>query len=357
MSDDKVIRGNLREFYNVEKANSLVDMKDMPFNTSELKLLDIYLSRINARDPNATEVEFTKRDYEKILGVDRIRPQTLNNQIRNLMSKVVTVPIRNEKNDSIGWDNFVLFQRSKCYQEDGVWKVKLECSLDAKKLFFDIENIRYIKYEVKNIINMDSLYSIMLYLYMLKTMSEKTYQKNIKAKYTWTESLHDVKYGIFKLKPEAKSYARFKEFNRSVLKKSVEEINNTFEFNLSYKPIKGSNDEIEFIEFTIDTGTGSLLVSSGYDLKESIEFYSEACDGEFSFAQMQRLDILLKELIDGSPADKGVMLDRYDYLNSKYIEFCAQVDGRNDISSRYAYFISIIQSDIDSGYIYPRKHS
>ena len=50
----------------VEKSDPLFYMKGIPFTLGELKLIDVYLSRINSSDDTRRTVVFTKEEYEQL---------------------------------------------------------------------------------------------------------------------------------------------------------------------------------------------------------------------------------------------------------------------------------------------------
>ena len=63
------IVGNLDPKYWVQKSDPLMLMRTVPFSLGELKVLDTYISRINAADDSHTTVIFTKEEYENLMGI------------------------------------------------------------------------------------------------------------------------------------------------------------------------------------------------------------------------------------------------------------------------------------------------
>ena len=63
------IQGNLDPKYWVQKSDPLVLMRSVPFSLGELKILDTYISRINATDDTRRTVIFTKEEYEELMGL------------------------------------------------------------------------------------------------------------------------------------------------------------------------------------------------------------------------------------------------------------------------------------------------
>ena len=84
----------LKETYNVEKSKALVWAQFSNYGAGELKILDTYLSRINARDSNSSCVKFTKKEYAELMGLDAdVRTSQLKTYTRSLLSNVVTMDL------------------------------------------------------------------------------------------------------------------------------------------------------------------------------------------------------------------------------------------------------------------------
>ena len=84
------------EYHLVSKSRPLlaVKEKDSSFNLNELKLLDLYLSRINPLDPNTSKVVIKLSEYCSIMGIDsmKVRPAQLKKYTKNFLGNVVTMP-------------------------------------------------------------------------------------------------------------------------------------------------------------------------------------------------------------------------------------------------------------------------
>ena len=63
----------LDEKYIVEKSKALVWAQFQDYSPGELKILDTYLSRIDARNPDSSLVTFTKKEYEDVLDESEIK--------------------------------------------------------------------------------------------------------------------------------------------------------------------------------------------------------------------------------------------------------------------------------------------
>ena len=95
--ENAIIEGNLDPKHWVEKSDPLVLMRTVPFSLGELKILDTYISRINASDDTRRTVIFTKEEYEQLMGLSCVDYRTLKNNTKGLLGKVVEVEMPDRK--------------------------------------------------------------------------------------------------------------------------------------------------------------------------------------------------------------------------------------------------------------------
>ena len=218
------IVNGLDDTHIVEKSRPLMLMKEVPFELGELKVLDTYLSRINARDPESTTVRFRKEEYEDLMGIERMRPERLNKYVTALQGKTVRVPDSTARN---GWRNYNLFDETGFEQdENGQWWVDICCTSKAKKLFFNLKEIGYIQYQLKNILPLTSKYSVLLYIYLLANRYRKS----------WEISVEELRIGVFRC--FAERYKEYKFFNQEILKKAITEVNEKTDLTFAYESIR-----------------------------------------------------------------------------------------------------------------------
>ena len=101
----KVSENNL-----VEKSKSLVWAKFRDYTAGELRLLEVFLSRINPRDPSSSRVEFTLAEYRELLGLKSLDARRVEPQIKHFLGNTVSIPIDKEKGT---FESFVLFTSAK----------------------------------------------------------------------------------------------------------------------------------------------------------------------------------------------------------------------------------------------------
>lgn len=205
----------------VEKSKALVWAQLQDYGIGELKILDTYLSRINARDPNSSLVTFTKKEYATLMGIDpNIRTSQLKTYTKKLLSNVVTLDLPDE-----GYVQYPLFSKAECRYDEKQNQViiTVKCHEELKAAFFDITKDGYVRYQLKNVISLRSQYSIRLYT-ILKANP-----------FGWTAKVEDLRE---KLGATSATYDEFKRFNNMVLKKAVEEINQITDIDVTAENVK-----------------------------------------------------------------------------------------------------------------------
>lgn len=333
----------------VQKSNPLQSLSETGMSLSEFKILDAYLSRIDSHDEEKRYVRFEKGELERILGVDRIRREELSKRLDNLF-QVVTIRDDNKRN---GFTKIALFEKAEAFQDDkGLWQVDLACTPSAMEYIFNIEHMGYLPYMLKNVIELTSRYSYVLYLYLERNRWRKIWKEDI-------EELKKI------LNCTAESYKKYKEFNDKILKKCHKELNEKTTLHFSYIPTDKKGRSYTAVQFTIETLFDRMLVyeqeennkidnihteqlsfEDGYDdEKDEVDYGGEladllgnvSCDDEFTPEQIRVIqDLVIKAL--GSGLDH---LTYCDYLTNK-VHMMNLYQPKN----RYSYLVKMIKNDI-----------
>lgn len=334
----------------VQKSRPLLLMKEVPFSLGELKVLDTYLSRINSHNEDNYTVTFSKEEYEDLMGIGRMHPQRLEKYVKTLMGQTVTIP---DESTHRGWRLYTLFDMAECYKDNHEqWWIDLSCTPNAKRLFFNIESLGYIRYQLKNVINLTSKYSALLYLYLL----ENRYRKQ------WKISVTELRTTVFRCAPEY--YREFKRFKDDILNKALNEVNErtdiTFAMSTTAKGCKAGRSIIN-VEFTLikeniqipkskEPDEQLVLDCSDNDDSEheyssnNMELLASACNGEFS---PEEIDVLFSLItIIPLPEHKhGIWIARYHYLNQKYATLILEASKRK-IVHRFSYMKTLVVKDL-----------
>lgn len=339
----------------VQKSTPLQTLSETNLTLPEFKILDAYLSRIDSHRPDERYVRFEKGELEKLLGVDKINKADLNKRLRNLFQ---TLEIRDERKPK-KFTLISLFEKADCEQdENGQWQVNLACSASAMEYVFNIENLRYLKYRLKNVIELTSRYSYVLYLHLEQHHKQKS----------WEIVLDELKRI---LNCTSESYNEYKRFNDLILKKCYKEINDKTSLTYSYEPIK-SGRKVTAIRFTLKTQAdedihqltlADLAVANGEDPEidtdaAMIEKYGSerlatlACgvDYEFSKENMELVSMILTRIeLPPDPYDHSGLWARVRYLREKYTALNAEAAKKKQnggrIGNRFAYFKGMLEKD------------
>lgn len=321
----------------IQKARPLQSLSETDLTLPELKILDAYLARINSHNPNKRTVKLEKGELERYLGVSRILKDDLNKRLRHLF-QVIEVKDENKRK---GFKLINLFEEADAEQdENGLWQVTLTCTPSAREYVFNIDNIGYLRYRLKNVIALTSRYSYVLFLYLVDNRFRKS----------WNIGLEELK---SLLNCNAERYSQFKFFNAEILKKAHKEITEKTDLRFSFKPIKKGRKVAE-IEFTVETITDEIPSElpeqlSFEELEEEIDYGgdlanllgSAACKDEFSPEQVRMLQDLVLQAVPSR--DHIAMCDYLAQMVHKMNYYNPKKDRR------FAYLCQMIQSEIKKG--------
>ena len=304
--------GNRPETHLVQKSNPLLTLSETGLTLAEFKILDAYLARIDSHKPEERFVRLEKGAIEEYLGVTQIKTADLEKRIDNLFQ---TVTIR-DKSKPKGFVKIALFEKAACYQdENGLWQIDLGASASAMDYIFNVENIGYLRYRLKNIINLTSRYSYVLYLYL---------EQNRHMHLSWEIDLEQLK---TMLKCTAETYNEYKRFNDLVLKKCQKELNEKTECHFEYSPVKKGRHVVA-VRFTLEPLDLNLAVNDDYANQHTLDDWNncrrnEICHGfdsnEFSSFTEEQLEVL-KDLGWARKNDEDV--ERHNRILGDFVLAC-----------------------------------
>ncbi|MEE0929419.1 MAG: replication initiation protein [Acutalibacteraceae bacterium] len=346
-SKDLCLHSNLKCSNVVQKSKPLFELWKSNLSLCEFKILDIYLSRINSHDSSKRSVQFSKNELQDILNVTKITRHSLDERLKHLQSTTVDISTDNKTIHRI-----TLFEESYAQQDDdGFWTVTLTCTEKAVQYIFNIERFGYLRYKLQSVINLSSLYSYVLFMFL-------EYNRNF-YKATVEIALDELK---SLLNCTDDTYNEYKYFNNLVLKRCHKEITEKTDLKFSYESFRRGR-KVSKIRFNIETIKDNQKYLS-VDADESVDvvpaeqqehtyldnslyFLADACKYEFSEDEIRVLrDILAqhndKVLACSKTNFDDVSLARYDYLFSKYNEFKLVKNVKN----RFSYFKKMIENDL-----------
>lgn len=331
---------NLNNSYDVQKSTPLFSLWTSDLTLQEFKILDTYLSRIDSRKPEQRNVRFEKGELEKLLDVKQIKTDELKQRLKHLMEHVVELKDKRKKN---GFVLISLFSMAICEKDDnGLWQVDLSCTAEAMEYFFNIDEIGYLRYKLRNVIHISSRYSYVLFTYLESNRFRKT----------WEVDLEELKQ-ILNCGDDS-TYNSYKYFNDKILKRCQKELTDKTELRYSYEPIKKGRKVVK-IKFMLESLTGLTsnldtiypqqlsLEDTVQDDNSNFEFLRSACDNEFSLKEIKVIFNMINTMnIPDNPM--GVWFARYHYLAEKYSMLNLAAD-RTNIRDRFCYFKAIINND------------
>ena len=219
----------------IQKTIPITNLIRSNLSLIQLKILDIYLARINSRDPQARFVCISSHDLARILRTDHVDPKTMralvegeyDDKRRLIRQGLLGYPIHFDDPEEPHTE--VLFSTAR-YRKDefGVYSLTLGCSEEAKKYIFYEKGIHYIRTKIFFAMNLRSRYSYALYFLILDKLFSripKTFEISI-------DELRD------RLQALDATYVEFKRFNALVLKPATKEVNEKTDVRFDYEVVK-----------------------------------------------------------------------------------------------------------------------
>lgn len=355
----------------LQKANALIKIWSSDLSLGELKLLDIYLGRINMKEPERKHLRFSKRELENLLQVTRIKPDRLNEMLKHLFASFVNVDFYDEISNCMITVQMHLFDTCTMItnKTTGEMEVDLECSEKASKFIFNVERLGYTKFSLIPALRIKSRYGYTLYQYLLQNAFRKT----------WTAPIEEVK-AVVRCPGGGENdyYDSYKYFNRDILQKCHKEITKLTGLSFSYTPVKTGRrvvaicftilnpealKKINALEIeTVINEPGQITESTDHGpalpdhYRNHIAFLQSACtsigrEPDFSFEETEAIssvidrvpDILLP-YVPGMPLENRE-IRQYHYLRDKYLLMKAK-DTQKKIGHKRDYIIRMIENDL-----------
>lgn len=249
----------------VQKSNPLQMLANSDLRLTEIKILDLYLARIDSHAPERRTVRLTNDELVKALGVSRIRKNELTARLDSLIQRIKLPADENH------FHSICLFSRvDGAKNEYGEWTVELTCSEEAMQYIFNIESLGYLRYKLSKVIKLRSRYSYFLFLYI----------EDNRYKGTWKVSLKDLKNFMgYNPKETEENPWEYRSFNLYALKPAQAELKEQEVF-FEYKPIRRSHKVAE-LEFTT-TAEAPLIIPQEQATAYETPTLTDDLDGQLS---------------------------------------------------------------------------
>jgi len=215
----------------IVKSNALIEaFTDM--TTLQYKFTLYVISKLNRNSETFNRVDVPVKKYSELLGV---APSNIYENMkefeRELGKKIVSLALSNGNRLTIPWFEYLYYKHN-----EGI----LSVSFNQKLCPFLLNlNKAFTMYLIANVKNMKSIYSIRFY----EIMKKEQFKGKIILR---IDNLRD----IFQLKRN--EYKLFGDFNRRVLKRSEQEINEKTDIFISGRKDIKENRKVVAIEYIID---------------------------------------------------------------------------------------------------------
>lgn len=320
----------------VQKSLPLFALWQSELTLPEFKILDVYLSRINSREPDNKVVTLEKGELESILGVKKINNEDLTTRLEHLMGHVVRIP---DPQYPKGVHLVTLFEEAIAIPDEyGIWQINLECTQKAMKYFFNVENLGYLRYKLRCIMPITSRYTYIMFIYL---------EKN-RYRLTWEVSLDELKQI---LACDKEKYCQtYKRFNDRVLKRVQEEMNEKTECKYTYEPVKKGRTVVA-IRFKVKPLPKLEIevpeVPTQKEDEQNCPMWEVALkEWKLSQAQLDELTALLDTIPKAKlPEAEDTEQSKYKYIALKTAEIKRRSQEKR-ISNRFAYLKKMIDADM-----------
>lgn len=338
----EVKRMETRETVTKTHPIARMQQKDEALPLSALKLIDIYLARIDPNKRDEREVKFTLKEYCELLEIDR-DPTAAKNRTFRMLSRQNAFLIPQKSGT---WEIITLFER--CYYENGV--VTMKCTETAADYLFDWAKYGYIRYKLRYILRLHSRHAYNLYMHVLDN----------RFRGHWTVGVDELRRNVYHT--DVPYYNAFKYFKRDILDKSVEEVNEITDARVSYT-VNKSGRRIVSITFSAEVKeeTGVLDTEPVQNLPEQfspplqlsfvsdedpdddpLAFFSDAVDDEFSRTELDAIRFRLADIIQ----DPHDLNGKWDYLRRTWQKVKIIAEKR-PIADTHAYLLAVLDAEVE----------
>lgn len=363
---------SVNDDFMIQKSVPLLEeLRKAHLTMQELKVIEVYLSRIDSHRPDKREIVFNNEDIKNIFGEVSV------NWLRTCLNNVISLKVSNLNTEvSTTEQNINLFEMSELeyYDSDNIISFRLKCSESALKYIFNIEELRYLRYKLRNVIYLKSKYSYNLFLWLVNQKCKyKNHEEHLKE--ALTISIEDLK-SLLNI-----PYDEFKLINKLILKPCMAEINEKTNLKYNYYTIKRSRTVIA-IEFDIiswgDIDKLTAQIEKEHilpqvieqivteqpimtqqpatdseepqeeqeEVPEHISFLCESVDNSFTVLEMKLILATISNM-DIPPSQFGREIAQFDYLHKKYLQLQI-TEQQTTIKNRFGYFLKMIENDAES---------
>ena len=296
----------------IEKSNILNTLRCGNMGLTELRFFCLYLSKLNARNPEKRTIQMSIAEFEELFDV-KFNSTMFNYKIEKIMSRTVKIKENNDIRIIALYSEFRW--NSKNYKT-----LNVTCNYDIVPYLFELKK-NYTKYMIENIVKLDSVQKIRLYEIL------KQYEK-----------LGMIKFNIVDLQEMMCCAIReFKFFKRDTLTPAIRDINQYTDIQVSYEK-NLSCRKVVALTFTINKK--KIFSADNVDEQSAdttIQSLYYRCKEEYTIEQLEKL----YDYVSNCGINISSGIDNYIY--SIYANI--KISG-NMVNNLFRYTFSVIKDDI-----------
>lgn len=297
----------------IVKSNKLIEAR-YSLSLNEQKIILYAASKLDTSKDSFNTLELETREFMELLNTTVFRYTEIKELVTGLMSKQVR--IETDKDDLVA--NWV----SSIYYVKNSGVIELEFSHRLIPYLLQLKE-RFTRYQLKNILYLKNKHSVRIYELM------KQYQTIGHRTFT-IEELKEL------LMLEDK-YNQFRDFNKSVIKQSMDEINELTDINVDVEQVKRGRKVValKYIIQSKDDNSYINYLNKNYDIKE----FKSKCglDKEnFDSQQIIELFTIATEVLTDPEQE-----DLFEYIRLNYLHILK----KKNVINRYSYLKKALNED------------
>lgn len=307
----------------VQKSYPLIMQLRAGLPLQALKVLDLYLSRINVKQQDKTLLFLKKEDIVKLLSLKTLRQSDYD----ALKKALYDAEIKVVDEDSGIEFRIRLFDSHFVFPTHFPYDFALCCSDKSKHYFFGIgPELHYAKYYLHEVIAIRSRHAYLLFSYLEKNRSQKV----------WVESVDNLR-DILNCEKESakkktkKTYVTFANFHNRMFIKAKEELEQVTDCRFNYQLIR-TGKAVTDIKFEILPRTKPVSRKKSVVLGEMVSKSSIQNDVDVSKYPIAQI----KTVLPGFSENKVVQIVKAALANEFWKE---EYSYEPDMHKRLIYFI------------------
>lgn len=247
----------------VVKENEIIQCASYNLTMEEMKFLCFVISKIKPTDKELQKYTISAIDFADVCGLDK---RNVYRDFKKMAESFDSKTARCIKFKDEIFPTFRVFSESSYNPKQGTITVLLHSAL--KKYLLEVGGKKYTKYELWNIINLKSKYSIRLYELF------KSYEYKYKQEFEINE---------LKMLLDAEKYKSFGNLKQRVLDGAIKEINILTDLAVSYEAKKsGRGGKVSSIVFKIQKKELDDKMVAYYENIDMINTKNKQCKGQMS---------------------------------------------------------------------------